>query len=91
MPGYDDEEILGFIFMCNSKTKPQCYQYRVFGLPLGRLETARKVKCGAKLFLYDFEVKLLYGIYEATTSGHLNIQPNAFGGRFPSQVSIFLL
>ncbi|KAF8020922.1 hypothetical protein BT93_G1357 [Corymbia citriodora subsp. variegata] len=82
----DSEWDAGFIFLCSGKTKPECYRYRVFGLPMGKLEVVKKVKPGAKLFLFDFDLKLLYGVYEATSRGDLDVEPMAFNRKFRSQV-----
>lgn len=72
--------------MCNGTTKADCYRYRVFGLPAGRLDAVKKIQPQMKLFLYDFDLKLLYGVYTALSHGDMGLEPFAFGGRYPAQV-----
>ncbi|KAF2311841.1 hypothetical protein GH714_026981 [Hevea brasiliensis] len=72
--------------MCSSQSKKDCYRYMVLGLPANKRDVVLQICEGMKLFLFDFDLKLLYGIYRATGPGGYNIEPKAFKCAFPSQV-----
>lgn len=84
-------ESMGMIFMCSSKTKKDCYNYKVLGLPASKKDVVAKIYKGMRLFLFDIDLKLMYGIYKAAGPGGYNIEPKAFKSAFPSQVRFTVL
>ncbi|XP_048532488.1 uncharacterized protein LOC125511210 [Triticum urartu] len=80
----------GFIFRCDGATKPECFRYRVLGLPRGRLGAVSRIRRGAALFLFDYDAKYLYGPYRADSDGGRDLEPAAFQGRLPAQVKFMI-
>ncbi|XP_039115463.1 B2 protein-like [Dioscorea cayenensis subsp. rotundata] len=84
-----DSTLTGAIFMSNRATKKECLKRGVFGLPQSQAKFVSEVKAGMLLFLFEHEERKLYGVFEATSDGAMNIIPNAFrssGMLFPAQI-----
>ncbi|GAV73511.1 Dev_Cell_Death domain-containing protein [Cephalotus follicularis] len=85
----------GVIFMSNGSTIKECLEKKLFGLPSSSTDFVRRVKAGMILFLFEYEERKLYGVFEAALDGETNIDPHAYkasGGRhFPAQVRITII
>nr|XP_043621599.1 uncharacterized protein LOC122593275 [Erigeron canadensis] len=84
-------ESTGMVFMCNSKTKADCFRYKILGLPAGKKDQVEKIYKGMRLFLFDVDLRLMYGIFKAVGEGGYNIEPKAFGSAYPSQVRFTMM
>ncbi|KAE8722935.1 N-terminal nucleophile aminohydrolases (Ntn hydrolases) superfamily protein isoform 1 [Hibiscus syriacus] len=84
----------GAIFMSNYSTREECFRRKVFALPSSQSHFVKQVKAGMILFLFEFERRELYGVFQACSDGAMNILPGGFslsGKRFPAQVKFTLI
>ncbi|MCW4010045.1 MAG: hypothetical protein NWF05_05440 [Candidatus Bathyarchaeota archaeon] len=77
-----------YVFVCTNKTEKACFKQKLFGTVSRYLPIVLKVKQGDKLFLYNLDSDILYGVFEAASDGAEKISPRAWGGRYPAQVKI---
>ncbi|KAG0616580.1 hypothetical protein M758_5G126500 [Ceratodon purpureus] len=95
------EPMGGFIFVCNNDTMAEDLERQLFGLPQRYQDSVRAIQPGLPLFLYNYSTRCLHGVFEASSDGGLNIEPEAWENkdakkngrpvsRFPAQVRVRL-
>ncbi|KAF8733042.1 hypothetical protein HU200_015401 [Digitaria exilis] len=67
----------GAIIICNHVTKQQFFDQKHFALPGYAATFIKKIRAGMLLFLFEHEERKLYGVFEATSDGALNILPDS--------------
>ncbi|CAN6208515.1 unnamed protein product [Urochloa humidicola] len=67
----------GAIIICNHETKRQFFEQKHFALPGYAATFINKIRAGMLLFLFEHEERKLYGVFEATSDGALNILPDS--------------
>lgn len=83
----------GAIFISNCTTMEECFERKIFGLPFAHADFVREIKAGMILFLFEYGNRELYGVFEASSDGAMNIVPHAYnssGMKFPAQVLVFI-
>ncbi|KAL9242568.1 hypothetical protein vseg_016555 [Gypsophila vaccaria] len=84
----------GVIFGCTDKTINECLSKQLFGLPSQHFGYVKNIDPGLPLFLFNYSKRALHGIYEAASTGQLNINPYGWtkdGSErtsYPAQVQI---
>ncbi|XP_023769007.1 uncharacterized protein LOC111917573 [Lactuca sativa] len=84
----------GVIFGAKKTTIKECISKQLFGLPHQHFVYVKKIDPGLPLFLFNYTDRTLLGIFEAASSGQMNIDPYAWNSDgsqrtpYPSQVQI---
>ncbi|GAV76895.1 Kelch_1 domain-containing protein/Dev_Cell_Death domain-containing protein [Cephalotus follicularis] len=84
----------GVIFGCTNATITECLSKQLFGLPAPHFSYVKNIDPGLPLFLFNYSDRKLNGIYEAASSGRMNINPYGWTTdgsqrtQYPAQVQI---
>ncbi|XP_049374823.1 uncharacterized protein LOC125839889 [Solanum verrucosum] len=88
------DQLGGVIFGCTNDTIRECLENQLVGLPRAHFIYVKNVNPGLPVFLFNYDDKKLHGIFEAASSGQMQINPYAWKKdgdertRFPAQVQI---
>ncbi|KAL3531636.1 hypothetical protein ACH5RR_005157 [Cinchona calisaya] len=84
----------GVIFGCKNSTIRECLFKQIFGLPAQHFSYVKNIDPGLPLFLFNYSDRKLLGIFEAASSGQMNINPYGWTSDgsertlYPAQVQI---
>lgn len=77
-----------FIMVCRNDTEGECIKRNLFGTTPPGGQMLRALQIGDTGFLLNIEAGVLHGIFEAESQPQMNIEPDAWQGRFPVQVRV---
>jgi DNA modification methylase len=83
-----NRQFRGQVFASTEGTEEECFRRLVFGTNRAYAPGAMKVKKGDFLFLLNLDSDLLHGVFRATSNAQINIEPEAWGGKYPYQVEV---
>jgi len=85
-----NSEILtrGFIFACTRKTEAESLKNLLFATEKIYGPIVIRIRKGDLIFLNNLDTDVLYGVFRAVSDGGFNLDPNAFGGKYPYQVKV---
>jgi hypothetical protein len=75
-------------FVCKNDTEAECFQRMLFGDGEKMRETVERVKKGDICFLYNLDTDVLFGPFKARSDGGMDIEREAWDGRFRAQVRV---
>lgn len=76
----------GYIFRCNDKTKDEVFSRKLLGEELSYLPDVKEIREEDLLFLYNTSTFEFSGPFKPIGNGQEKIVPEAWGGKFPSQI-----
>uniref|UniRef100_A0A0D9WZW9 DCD domain-containing protein n=1 Tax=Leersia perrieri TaxID=77586 RepID=A0A0D9WZW9_9ORYZ len=88
------QDLGAVIFGCTNNTIAECHSRQLFGLPRTHISYVQNIKEGLPLFLFNYDDRKLYGIYEAASNGKFCPESNAWSqdgkGKtsYPAQVAM---
>lgn len=86
-----EQSIRGFVFACTKKTEGECFERMLFGANKVYGPIVIRIRKGDLLFLNNLDTNILFGVFKAVSKGKLDIEPDAWKGKFPYQVKVELL
>ncbi|MEM2760072.1 MAG: DNA methyltransferase [Nitrososphaerales archaeon] len=78
----------GHIFACTEKSEKECFKRMLFSTNKLYADKVLRVIKGDILFLLNMDKDTLYGIFRAASDGKKDIEPEAWGGKYPYQVKV---
>lgn len=76
------------IWLCSRDTRGECLQRSLFGDGQSTNRWFEPSAVGDLAFLFDYEADELLGVFETLTALSANLEPDAWGERFPCQVRV---
>ena len=80
--------VKGQVFASTNKSQEECFKRQLFGTSKLYGASAFRVKKGDFLFLLNLDSDVLYGIFKASSDAGVNIEPEAWKGKYPYQVKV---
>lgn len=88
MPKLSFDLVKGQVFASTNKSQEECFKRQLFGTSKLYGASAFRVKKGDFLFLLNLDSDVLYGVFKASSDAGVNIEPEAWKGKYPYQVKV---